>query len=104
MDFRDGYYYEYNMYLKIGFSLVCMLGYIIYLFDDVMKEKFGCELCDGVISFDFDVEFEVESYLNYMGEVFFKNFDVNIYLLMICVLDYFDLVEDYNYELSKVLV
>ena len=102
-DFRDGHYYEHNTYPKTGLSLARMLGHITYLSDDAMKEKFGRELRDGAISFDFDVEFEVESYLNYMGEVFSKNFDANTYLLMTRALDYFDPAEDYNHELSKAL-
>ena len=38
-----------------------------------MREKFGRELRDSQISFDYDVEFQVESYLNYQGEVFSQN-------------------------------
>lgn len=102
-DFCDGHYYEHNKYPKTGLSLARMLGHITYLSDDAMKEKFGRELRDGVISFDFDVEFQVESYLNYQGESFSKLFDANTYLLMTRALDYFDPAEDYQHDLSKAL-
>lgn len=102
-DFCNGHYYEQDKYPKTGLSLARMLGHITYLSDDAMKEKFGRELRDGAISFDFDVEFEVESYLNYQGEVFSKRFDANTYLLMTRALDYFDPAEEYDHNLSKAL-
>ena len=68
-----------------------------------MREKFGRELRDGAKSFDFEVEFQVESYLNYQGEVFSKNFDANTYLLMTRALDYFDPAEEHDHDLSKAL-
>ncbi|MBA56680.1 MAG: homoserine O-acetyltransferase [Pseudomonadales bacterium] len=102
-DFREGHYYEHNTYPKIGLSLARMLGHITYLSDAAMREKFGRELRDGAKSFDFDVEFQVESYLNYQGEVFSKNFDANTYLLMTRALDYFDPAEEYDHDLRKAL-
>ena len=68
-----------------------------------MAEKFGRELRDDNISFDFNVEFQVESYLNYQGEVFSQQFDANTYLLMTRALDYFDPAQDYNHDLSQAL-
>ena len=37
-----------------------------------------------------DVEFQVESYLNYQGRAFTQYFDANTYLLMTKALDHFD--------------
>ncbi|MEE2730293.1 MAG: homoserine O-acetyltransferase [Pseudomonadota bacterium] len=102
-DFREGHYYEHNTYPKIGLSLARMLGHITYLSDAAMREKFGRELRDGAKSFDFDVEFQVESYLNYQGEVFSKNFDANTYLLMTRALDYFDPAEEFDHDLRLAL-
>jgi len=102
-DFCEGHYYEHNKYPKIGLSLARMLGHITYLSDAAMREKFGRELRNGAISFDFNVEFQVESYLNYQGEVFSKNFDANTYLLMTRALDYFDPAQDYDHDLRKAL-
>lgn len=101
--FHNGHYYDKDTQPKTGLSLARMLGHITYLSDAAMREKFGRELRDGEISFDFDVEFQVESYLNYQGEVFSQNFDANTYLLMTRALDYFDPAADYDDDLVKAL-
>ena len=92
-----------------------MVGHITYLSDNAMRAKFGKtvsdfekegdnfgrDLRDGKLSFGFNVDFEVESYLHYQGERFSKNFDANTYLLMTKALDYFDPSSDFNGDLSK---
>ncbi|HET8705790.1 MAG TPA: homoserine O-acetyltransferase [Pseudomonadales bacterium] len=100
-DFREGHYYEHNTAPKVGLSLARMLGHITYLSDEAMKEKFGRELREDKFSFNFDVEFQVESYLRYQGEVFSENFDANTYLLMTRALDYFDPASEYGDDLAK---
>ena len=99
--FYDGHFYEHNTYPKTGLVLARMLGHITYLSDEAMRERFGRELRDGEISFDYEVEFQVESYLNYQGEAFSKAFDANSYLLMTRALDYFDPAEEYEHDLAK---
>ncbi|MBF1164914.1 homoserine O-acetyltransferase [Dechloromonas agitata] len=89
-DFHGGHYYEHNTRPTRGLRLARMLGHITYLSDDQMGEKFGRELRNGSFSFDYDVEFEVESYLRYQGDKFAGYFDANTYLLMTKALDYFD--------------
>ncbi|MFN4326885.1 MAG: homoserine O-acetyltransferase [Azonexus sp.] len=89
-DFHGGHYYEHNTRPVRGLRLARMLGHITYLSDDQMGEKFGRELRNGSFSFDYDVEFEVESYLRYQGDKFAGYFDANTYLLMTKALDYFD--------------
>lgn len=101
--FHNGDYYDKDTQPKSGLALARMLGHITYLSDAAMREKFGRELRDGEISFDFDVEFQVESYLNYQGEVFSQNFDANTYLLMTRALDYFDPAADYEDDLVTAL-
>jgi homoserine O-acetyltransferase len=64
-----------------------MLGHITYLSDEAMGEKFGRELRHGSISYGFDVEFQIESYLRYQSETFAEQFDANTYLLMTQALD-----------------
>ncbi len=102
-DFHEGHYYEKGVYPKTGLILARMLGHITYLSDAAMRDKFGRELRKEEFSFDFDVEFQVESYLNYQGETFAKHFDANTYLLMTRALDYFDPAADYDNNLSKAL-
>ena len=57
-----------------------MLGHITYLSDDLLSEKFGRELKRDEYGFNYDVEFEIESYLRYQGDKFAQVFDANTYL------------------------
>ena len=102
-DFHDGHYYEYDVEPVRGLRIARMLGHITYLSDDIMREKFGRDLREGEISFDYDVDFQVESYLRYQADSFVGKFDANTYLLMTKVLDYFDPAKDYDGDLSKSL-
>ncbi len=102
-DFHGGHYYEHNTRPMRGLRLARMLGHITYLSDDQMGEKFGRELRNSSFSFDFDVEFEVESYLRYQGDKFAGYFDANTYLLMTKALDYFDPARLDNGDLTAAL-
>ena len=114
-NFHDGYYLEHDTYPKQGLTLARMVGHITYLSDSAMRTKFGKTVSDfenegnnfgrdlrtGKLSFGFNVDFQVESYLHYQGERFSANFDANTYLLMTKALDYFDPSVDYEGDLSK---
>jgi len=102
-EFHEGRYAEKGSYPKQGLMLARMLGHITYLSDDAMREKFGRELKTGKLSFDFDANFQVESYLRYQGEQFSSRFDANSYLLMTKALDYFDPTVDHDGDLVKCL-
>ena len=95
-DFHGGHYYEKGVVPGRGLRLARMLGHITYLSDAAMRAKFGNDLKAPQPSFNFDVEFEVESYLRYQGEAFVDRFDANTYLLMTKALDYFDPARDYD--------
>lgn len=88
--FHGGRYYEHGVVPEHGLMLARMLGHITYLSDDVLMAKFGRELRAGKLNYDYDVEFQIESYLRHQGESFVKRFDANTYLLMTKSLDYFD--------------
>ncbi len=80
---------------KDGLSLARMIAHITYLSYESMYEKFGRRLQDKEkYSFDFDLDFEVESYLHYQGESFVKRFDANSYLYITKAVDYFDLTSN----------
>lgn len=113
-DFHAGRYREHGTVPKRGLMLARMVGHITYLSDSAMREKFGRaseqlkdslnlgrDLRKGKLSFGFDVDFQVESYLHYQGERFSETFDANTYLLMTKALDYFDPSVDYNGDLSE---
>jgi len=80
-----------------------MLGHITYLSDDAMAEKFGRALRTGTINFNFDVEFEIESYLRYQGDKFSEVFDANTYLRITKALDYYDPAADFGGDLTRAL-
>jgi len=102
-DFHDGHYYEHHTIPRRGLALARMLGHITYLSDEAMRAKFGRELREGKLSFGFDVEFQVESYLRYQGQSFVEKFDANTYLLMTKALDYFDPAADYDNDLARAM-
>ncbi len=100
-DFHGGRYFEHGTVPASGLRLARMLGHITYLSDAAMRAKFGNDLKAPQPSFNFDVEFEVESYLRYQGSSFVDRFDANTYLLMTKALDYFDPARDYDDSLVE---
>jgi homoserine O-acetyltransferase len=102
-DFHSGNYYAHGVVPRRGLRLARMIGHITYLSDDAMAEKFGRALRSGALKFNFDVEFEIESYLRYQGDKFSDYFDANTYLRITKALDYFDPAADYGGDLTKAL-
>ncbi len=98
--FHGGRFYAHNTVPSNGLKLARMLGHITYLSDEAMRAKFGNELRAPRPGFNFDVEFEVESYLRYQGQRFVERFDANTYLLMTKALDYFDPARDHGGRLA----
>ena len=104
-DFQQGRYAVTGDRPRTGLMLARMLGHITYLSAAAMGEKFGRERRDtrGGYRYNYDVEFEVESYLRYQGESFVDRFDANTYLLMTRALDYFDPAAATDGDLSVAL-
>ena len=102
-DFHGGNFYAHNVVPRRGLRLARMLGHITYLSDDAMAEKFGRALRDGALKFNFDVDFEIESYLRYQGDKFSEYFDANTYLRITKALDYFDPAAEFGGDLTKAL-
>lgn len=101
--FHEGRYYEHDTVPAKGLMLARMIGHITYLSDEAMGEKFGRIKKSEAFNFDYGVEFEIESYLNYQGKRFSKVFDANTYLLMTRALDYFDPAGEFDGDLVKAL-
>jgi homoserine O-acetyltransferase/O-succinyltransferase len=102
-DFHGGNYYEHATVPRHGLRLARMVGHITYLSDDQMAEKFGRQLRHGQHRFNYDVEFEIESYLRHQGDKFASSFDANTYLLATKALDYFDPAHAFGDQLAPAL-
>ena len=102
-DFHGGDYYQHGVIPRRGLRLARMIGHITYLSDDAMMEKFGRALRTGSLGFNFDVDFEVESYLRHQGDKFAEYFDANTYLLITKALDYFDPALRFDGDLSRAM-
>ena len=108
-DFNGGHFYAHGdqpeTKPKRGLRIARMIGHITYLSDDVMNEKFGRQLRDGMdLKYStLDAEFQIESYLRYQGDKFAEYFDANTYLLITRALDYFDPARTYGGDLSRAL-
>jgi homoserine O-acetyltransferase len=100
-DFHGGNFYQYKVVPTRGLRLARMLGHITYLSDDAMADKFGRGLRSAQFKYNYDIEFEIESYLRYQGDKFATYFDANTYLLMTKALDYFDPAHDFAGDLNK---
>ena len=104
-DFHGGNFYAHGVVPRRGLRIARMIGHITYLSDDVMNQKFGRQLRDGLdLKYSTqDIEFEIESYLRYQGDKFSNYFDANTYLLITRALDYFDPARAYAGNLTQAL-
>jgi homoserine O-acetyltransferase len=90
-DWNKGEYYEGKPPAR-GLAVARMVGHITYMSDESMREKFGRRLREkDTFGYDFGVDFEIQSYLQYRGSQFVSRFDANSYLYMTKAADYFDL-------------
>ncbi|MBS7776673.1 homoserine O-acetyltransferase [Acidovorax sp. CCYZU-2555] len=104
-DFHGGNFYDHGVVPRRGLRIARMIGHITYLSDDVMNQKFGRQLRDGLeLKYSTqDIEFEIESYLRYQGDKFSDYFDANTYLLITRALDYFDPARAHAGNLTQAL-
>jgi homoserine O-acetyltransferase len=79
---------------RAGLAVARMVGHITYLSEESMHLKFGRRLqAMEKYGYEFQTEFEVESYLKYNGLKFTRRFDANSYLYVTKAMDYFDLTQ-----------
>lgn len=82
---------------KLGLAVARMIGHITYLSDESMRLKFGRRLQDKAdFSFNFDADFQVESYLRHQGAKFVERFDANAFLYITKASDYFDIEKQHG--------
>lgn len=90
-NWNNGNYYS-GPEPDLGLAVARMIGHITYLSDESMRLKFGRQLQDkSDISYNFDADFQVESYLRYQGAKFVQRFDANSFLYITKAADYYDL-------------
>lgn len=80
-----------------GLAIARMVGHITYLSEQAMGIKFGRRLqARADFGFDFEDQFQVESYLEYQGDKFVDRFDANSYIYLSKATDYYDLGARFN--------
>ena len=102
-EFYGGDFYQQKSLPRSGLKIARMIGHITYLSDDAMDVKFGRSLREDVLRFNFDTEFQIESYLRYQGDKFAETFDANTYLRITKALDYFDPAAKHSDKLPATL-
>ncbi len=91
-NWNNGDYYDAGKKPDAGLAVARMVGHITYLSEESMHKKFGRRLRSlERYGYEFDTEFEIESYLKYNGNSFTRRFDANSYLYVTKAMDYFDL-------------
>ncbi|TET92635.1 MAG: homoserine O-acetyltransferase [Desulfobacteraceae bacterium] len=95
-NWNNGDYYS-GAEPDLGLAVARMIGHITYLSDESMRIKFGRQLQDkSDISYNFDADFQVESYLRYQGAKFVQRFDANSFLYITKAADYYDLEKQHG--------
>ena len=96
-NWNNGDYYDKENKPDRGLSNARMIGHITYLCEEAMYNKFGRRLQDkDKYDFNFDIDFQVESYLQHQGQIFVDRFDANSYLYITKAVDYFDPANKYG--------
>lgn len=101
-DWRGGNYIAEKVSPRKGLSVARMAAHITYLSEAALHRKFGRSLQDrDALTFGFDADFQIESYLRYQGSTFVDRFDANSYLYMTRAMDYFDLAAEHGGALAN---
>jgi homoserine O-acetyltransferase len=100
---RGGAYHHDGHTPHAGLAVARMVAHITYLSEEGLTAKFGRRLQNrDVLSYGFDADFEIESYLRHQGITFVDRFDANSYLYITRAMDYFDLAGDHGGVLANV--
>jgi len=94
-NWQRGDYHAHGVVPRNGLAVARMAAHITYLSEDALHEKFGRNLQNrSDLTFTFDADFQVESYLRHQGSTFVDRFDPNSYLYITRAMDYFDLAAE----------
>lgn len=101
-NWQGGDYESYDNRPQKGLAVARMAAHITYMSEQALHRKFGRNLQDREkITFGFDADFQIESYLRHQGFTFVDRFDANSYLYITRAMDYFDLAADYGGTLAN---
>ena len=100
-DWRGGNYASEGTRPEKGLAVARMAAHITYLSEAALQRKFGRELQKDGVSWGFDADFQVESYLRHQGASFVDRFDANSYLYITRAMDYFDLAAAHGGVLAE---
>ena len=91
-NWKKGQYNKFNVKPSRGLAVARMIAHITYLSELGLQKKFGRNLqFSSSLSYGFDIDFQIESYLKHQGRTFVNRFDANSYLYITKAMDYFDL-------------
>ena len=101
-EWADGDYLVHGRRPTSGLAVARMAAHITYLSETALHRKFGRELQDRTtVTYGFDADFRVESYLRHQGSTFVDRFDANSYLYITRAMDYFDLAAEHDGQLAN---
>ncbi|MEL6963513.1 MAG: homoserine O-acetyltransferase, partial [Pseudomonadota bacterium] len=101
-NWQSGAYYGSGQRPVRGLSVARMAAHITYLSEPALHRKFGRALQDrNELTYGFDADFQVESYLRHQGITFVDRFDANSYLYVTRAMDYFDLAAGFDGVLAN---
>ena len=101
-DWRNGRYLSEGVSPSKGLAVARMAAHITYLSESALQRRFGRKLHNRAeVTFSFEADFQIESYLRHQGSIFVERFDPNSYLFMTRAMDYFDLAADYGGVLAR---
>ncbi|MEM6850706.1 MAG: homoserine O-acetyltransferase, partial [Pseudomonadota bacterium] len=100
-DWREGGYAAAGVAPTKGLAVARMAAHITYMSDEALHRKFGRNLQDrDAVTYGFDADFQIESYLRHQGVNFVERFDANSYLFITRAMDYFDLAAEHGGRLA----
>ena len=101
-EWAQGNYQELGRRPSRGLAVARMAAHITYLSEQALHRKFGRQLRNrDAVTYGFDADFEVESYLRHQGISFVDRFDANSYLYITRACDYFDLAAEHGGVLAN---
>ena len=100
-EFHAGAYQQHGARPRKGLAVARMAAHITYLSETALQRKFGRNLQDrDAVTYGFEADFQIESYLRHQGMTFVERFDANSYLYITRAMDYFDIAADHSGNLA----